>query len=316
MPRSAAIRRGFVDGPHGQMFYREAGSGHAVVLVHQILRTSLDYRFVMPLLAERYRVIAFDIAGCGDSDAPPRPYSIEDHAAAVATAMDNMGLRDAAIVGHHSGANIALELCVQRPDLARSTALSGLFYVNDREQLEELYAKALKLQDPEPRPDGSHLLALWQEGLWTNWGKPRLPAERLDLLGDFFLEQVKTGPRRFEPYVAQMKYDTAARLPLLGKPCLFISASDDVFMCSATDLWRRDQPAGLFVRIEVHGGGEMPRLYPAEWAAAIIHFLADDEYPAFPPAAGQSQAHAVRIGGEWHPVGALPKIAPGPGKSE
>lgn len=273
------MRRGFVDGPHGQMFYREMGSGSPVVLVHQILRTSLDYRFVMPLLAKQYRVVAFDNAGCGDSDAPPFAYSIEDHATAIATVMDQLGIREAAIVGHHSGANIALELGLQRPDLARSTVLSGLFYVDDREQLRELHAKAIQLKDPEPKGDGSHLLSLWEEGLRTNWGKPRLPAERIDLLSDFFLEQFKTGPRRFEPYVAQMKYDTAARLPRLRVPCLFMSASDDVFMCAATDLWRRDQPAARFTQIDVDGGGEMPRLYASKWAAAILNFLANADVP-------------------------------------
>lgn len=267
------VRRGFVDGPDGQIFYREAGSGPPIVLVHQILRTSLDYKFVMPILAERYRVVAFDNVGCGDSDAPPKPYSLEEHANAIAVAMDGLRIERAAIVGHHSGANIALDLCLQRPDLVRSVVLSGLFYVADAAQLRELREKALKLREPKAKADGSHLPLLWAEGLRTNWGKPRLPPERIDLLTDFFLEQMKSGPRRFEPYIAQMAYPTHERLPRLAAPCLFIKATDDVFMCAASHWWRRDQPRAKFTEIAVSDGGEMPRLYAPAWSAAILDFL-------------------------------------------
>lgn len=267
------MRRGFVDGPDGQIFYREAGNGPPIVLIHQILRTSLDYEFVIPILAERYRVMAFDNMGCGDSDAPPKAYSLEDHANAIAAAMDRLGIEGAVLAGHHSGANQAMELALRRPDLARSVVMSGLFYVEDSRQLDELHGKALKLRDPEPRANGSHLVPLWEEGLRTNWGKPRFPADRTDLLTKFFLEQIKTGPRRFEPYVALMVYDTSARLPLLRAPCLFIKASDDVLMCAGWHLWRRDQPDARFVEIEVMGGGEMPRLYAPEWSAVILNFL-------------------------------------------
>lgn len=267
------MRRGFVDVPDGQMFYREAGSGPPIVLLHQILRTSLDYSFVMPILAQRHRVIAFDNMGCGDSDAPPNAYSMDEHVHAIAAALDQLGIREAVVAGHHSGANLVMELSVQRPDLTSRVILSGLFYLEDPKQLSELHAKSLKFKDPEPKADGSHLLTIWEEGLNTHWGKPRLPADRLDLLTDFFLEQIKTGPRRFELYVAQMACDTSMRLPLLKVPCLFIKASDDKKDCAASHLWQKDQPNSKLVEIQVAGGGDLPRLYPREWAAEILSFL-------------------------------------------
>jgi pimeloyl-ACP methyl ester carboxylesterase len=264
-------RRGFVDGPHGQMFYRSQGQGTPIVMVHQILRTSLDYRFVMPRLATRHRVIALDNPGCGLSDPPARALSLPEHAAALAAALDALDVRHALVVGHHSGANVALELALQRPGIARALVLSGLFYVDDAARLAELHAKAVQLRDPEPRADGAHLMSLWNEGLMTNWGKPRLPADRLDLLGDFFLEQYGN-PRRYEPYVAQMHYDTSTRLPLLRAPCRFVSASDDIWMCCNTDAWRRDLPGADFVRIDTAQGGELPRLHPDRWSETILEF--------------------------------------------
>lgn len=270
------MKRGFVDGPEGQIFYREAGIGRPVILMHQILRTSLDYEFVIPILAEHYRVVAMDNMGCGDSDAPPRPLSIEAHAHAIATAMDGLGIERAVLVGHHSGANQALEIGLQRPDLVDAVVLSGLFYVDDPAERARLHRKALTLQHPATRADGSHLLEIWSEGLRTNWGKPRFPAERTDLLAQFFIEQVKTGARRFEPYVAVMEYDTAARLPRLNAPCLFVKGCDDIPMCAGSELWIRDQPQARLVEIQLPGGGEMPRLCPQTWSSAILDFLASE----------------------------------------
>ena len=266
------VKRGFVDTPDGQIFYREAGSGPPIVLIHQILRTSLDYKFVMLILAKSNRVIAFDSIGCGDSDQPAQPYSIEDHGRAISRAMEALSIEGATVGGHHSGANVSMEVALQRPDLLKNAVFSGLGYISDTTMLPELHAKASKLSDPEPQLDGSHLLPLWKEGRETNWGKPRFPEDRTDLMADFFLEQVKTGPRRFEQYVALFEYDSTKKLPSVSVPILFICSTDDVFMCSAIDDWKRDQPGASFVDIEVEGGGELPKLYPEPWAKAVLEF--------------------------------------------
>ena len=266
------VKRGFVDTPDGQIFYREAGSGPPIVLIHQILRTSLDYKFVMPILAEGHRVIAFDSVGCGDSDPPPKPYTIEEHGTAISRAMEALSLEPATVGGHHSGADIAMEVALQRPDLVKRSVFSGLGYVSDPTTLPELHAKASKLSDPAPQLDGSHLLPLWKEGIQTNWGKPRFPEDRIDLMADFFLEQVKTGPRRFEQYMALFAYDATKKLPAVSVPILFIRSTDDIFMCNAVDDWMRDQSDASLVEIEVEGGGELPKLYPEPWAKAVLEF--------------------------------------------
>lgn len=266
-------RRGFVDGPDGQIFFREMGVGPPVILLHQILRTSLDYEYVLPILADGYRVIAFDNVGCGDSDAAPTPYTLQQHALAIAKAMKQLNIERAAIIGHHSGANQALELALQMPQLVRCVVLSGLFYTENETELAELRVKARGMRNPQVQADGSHLVAFWHEGLQTNWGKPRFPRERLDLLERFVLEQIKNGQRRFEPYVALMAYDTSVRLAQLSAPCLFLKASDDIAMCARSDLWLRDRPDAEFAEIGVAAGGEMPRLYPEPWSAEILRFI-------------------------------------------
>jgi hypothetical protein len=59
----------------GQMkiHYMDGGSGDAVVLLHGWPQTWFEWRELMPDLAQRYRVIAPDLPGLGESDGLP-PY--------------------------------------------------------------------------------------------------------------------------------------------------------------------------------------------------------------------------------------------------
>ena len=64
------IKRRYVDLPHGQLHFRELGSGPPLVLLHKTPSSSIQYARAMPLLAERFRTLALDTPGFGMSDAP------------------------------------------------------------------------------------------------------------------------------------------------------------------------------------------------------------------------------------------------------
>ncbi|MGH6858152.1 MAG: alpha/beta fold hydrolase, partial [Methylocella sp.] len=57
-----------------KIFYREAGNRQAptLLLLHGFPTSSHMFRNLIPLLADRYRVIAPDLPGFGFSDAPDR----------------------------------------------------------------------------------------------------------------------------------------------------------------------------------------------------------------------------------------------------
>ena len=68
-----AIHHRYADIDGHQLFYREAGAAGApaLVLLHGFPASSFMFRNLIPLLADRYHVIAPDHLGFGLSDAPP-----------------------------------------------------------------------------------------------------------------------------------------------------------------------------------------------------------------------------------------------------
>lgn len=89
-------RTATVDGVN--IFYREAGpkDGPVVVLLHGFPTSSHMFRNLMPLLADRYRVIAPDYPGFGQSDAPDHTkfaYTFGHYADLVDGLLDQLGAR-------------------------------------------------------------------------------------------------------------------------------------------------------------------------------------------------------------------------------
>jgi len=81
---------------HGhKVGFQAAGSGPLIVLLHGITSTSDAWREVMPLLAERYTVVAPDLLGHGRSAKPRGDYSLGAYAAGVRDLMAVLGFERA-----------------------------------------------------------------------------------------------------------------------------------------------------------------------------------------------------------------------------
>jgi pimeloyl-ACP methyl ester carboxylesterase len=98
-----------------------AAPGKAVVCVHGLTANHTCWASVADLLSPRYRLIAYDLRGRGESDKPDTGYSLERHGHDLARLLDRYGLEKAVIMGHSLGAHIALRFAVHSP--ARVSAL-------------------------------------------------------------------------------------------------------------------------------------------------------------------------------------------------
>src|SRR5829696_6306180 len=109
---------------HGnRVTYRTGGEGPLLVLIHGITSSSASWEAVLPLLAERFTVLAPDLLGHGQSDKPAGDYSLGSHACLVRDLMLALGHEHATIVGHSLGGGVAMQVAYQFPDLVGRLAL-------------------------------------------------------------------------------------------------------------------------------------------------------------------------------------------------
>lgn len=107
----------------GAVAYTQAGHGPVVLLIHGLGGNRLTWREVIPGLARSFTVIAPDLPGHGDSDAPAGDYSLGAHACAMRDLLVALGHTRATIVGHSLGGGIALQFTYQFPGRVDRLAL-------------------------------------------------------------------------------------------------------------------------------------------------------------------------------------------------
>ena len=120
-----------------RLFYRRAGAGEPVLLIHGFPETSHAWRKVMPLLAGRYTVIAPDLRGCGASDRPESGSDKRTVAADLRELVRSLGFDRINLVSHDVGMMVGYAYACAYPDTVRrlvlmEAALPGL-------GLEDLY---------------------------------------------------------------------------------------------------------------------------------------------------------------------------------
>jgi pimeloyl-ACP methyl ester carboxylesterase/uncharacterized protein YndB with AHSA1/START domain len=125
----AALADQYFDSNGVRIRYVEAGQGEPVILVHGFTNRIEDQWIdtgVMPTLAKKFRVIAFDARGHGKSGKPhdPKQYGPE-MGLDVIRLMDHLGIRRAHIVGYSMGAHIIAQLVTTHPERFVTMTLGG-----------------------------------------------------------------------------------------------------------------------------------------------------------------------------------------------
>jgi pimeloyl-ACP methyl ester carboxylesterase len=102
-----------IDGVH--LHYLTAGHGPTVIVLHGFAQTSRMWKPIIPLLAERFTVIAPDLPGIGDSGIPTNGLDMKTSAIRIHALAHSLGVEKARVVGHDIGLMVAYAYAAQFP---------------------------------------------------------------------------------------------------------------------------------------------------------------------------------------------------------
>jgi pimeloyl-ACP methyl ester carboxylesterase len=120
-----ASRTEDVDGLH--LHYLTAGNGPVVILLHGYAETSRMWRPIVPVLAERFKVIAPDLPGIGDSAIPADGSDMKTAAIRIHALARKLGVQKARVVGHDIGLMVAYAYAAQFPAETEKLAVMDAF---------------------------------------------------------------------------------------------------------------------------------------------------------------------------------------------
>ncbi|MEU6141690.1 alpha/beta fold hydrolase [Streptomyces sp. NPDC047081] len=261
---TAPLRKGYVPSSFGQLHYVECGTGEPVLMLHQTPRSWTEYLDVLPLVGAEHRAIAMDTLGFGASAKPEEPHTIERFADAAQELADALGLDRFHLVGHHTGGVIAVELAARMPDRVASLLLSATSFVDDEKR--RTAARRKPVDQVDPRPDGSHLVDLWnrRRAFYEEGQEAALTRYVIDALT--VLNRAEEGHR------AVRAYEMLRRLPHITTRTLAVCAPGDHY--SLPSLEKFAAALGCETRVLPGGHVPAPEQLPGEFARVVLEWVA------------------------------------------
>jgi len=105
------------------IYYEIRGQGEPLVLILGLAATVSEFKWLVDALATKYKVLAFDNRGAGQTDKPNIQYSIEMIADDTSGLMNALGFEKANVMGISLAGRIALELALKHRDMVKKLIL-------------------------------------------------------------------------------------------------------------------------------------------------------------------------------------------------
>ena len=220
------LRKGYCDGPEGQIHWRMVKLDSSVELPDLYCfspapLSSMAYMNLLPALGQHQRAIAPDYPGQAGSDGGSAQPSIESYAASMIAVIQKLSNGSPVnVLGFHSGCLVAAEVKRQAPTLVDKAILIDVpaFDADTR-------AKYLPMVGApfQPSPDLASVAKAWDMAVTK-----RQDTQPLDQCLSLFADIVGNGPRMNATFHAAFKYDVEARLAELGPGVAIIATKSSL----------------------------------------------------------------------------------------
>lgn len=135
------VRRGYLEGTHGQIHYRiakaQSDAGNPpLICLHQSPKCGLEFEIFMREASRDRTVIAPDYPGYGMSDAAPSEAAttIPMYAEEMWRVADGLGLKQVDLFGNHTGAKVAAQMALTKGERVRGIAMISAAILTDEER--------------------------------------------------------------------------------------------------------------------------------------------------------------------------------------
>lgn len=203
-------------------YHVEQGAGFPLILIHGVGMDLTMWDQHAGILADRYRVIRYDMVGHGRSGRPPGPYTLQRFVDQLLELMDRLSLPRAHIVGFSMGGLVAQAFAAQHPERVAALVLANTVAGRSQEQRAAVLDRVATVE-----ADG-HRATI--DGALARWFTPQLAAQNPELV-----ESVRRTLQNNDPasYLAAYRvFATADQeatplLPRIESPTLIITAEED-----------------------------------------------------------------------------------------
>lgn len=247
--------------PTHDVYYEIHGDGEPVVLLHGGMASLREWDPIVPLLAERFQIVAYDRAGVGRSSGRPFQRDIVTNGLEeLAALIEYFHFDRVCLFGSCAGGAIALRVAAGLPGPVKSVVTTGVLFHGEarlRERLATLFRPWTRMprsfQDTVRRVHGDSRMELDYEGF-------RQMYTQADPVG----------------YASSPDYDLRGELPRVICPVLTIHGDRDPF-------WGPEQPASAYHLMANAALWVLPRCahyphveYPQMVAAHAAAFFAEN----------------------------------------
>jgi pimeloyl-ACP methyl ester carboxylesterase len=261
------VRRGYADGPFGQIHYRDHGTGRPLVLLHQAPMSSRQFDAVYrPLAARALRPIGIDMPGFGGSDGPENVPTIADYGRCVVRVLDALGIGQAALLGHHTGALAATEAVLAAPGRFDALILNGPLPLSEDERADYWSVMHPREKALLARAGGGHLTDVFARRELLAAGT--IPPERIS---EYVVAAFSGASPFWHGHHAAYIYRHENTLRLLPGTALILTNTGDPIYPHALRA-HAIRPDFAFAALE-GGGIDIVDQQPDAWSDAVCRYL-------------------------------------------